>query len=295
MIAGRVASAFLAVTLVQAPAFRVETRLVVLHATVNNPNGDLVTTLDRSAFRVYENGKPQPITLFRRDDVPVSVGLLIDNSGSMRTLRGNVEAAALAFARASNPLDDMFVVNFADTPRVDVAMTSDARVLEAGIARVDSIGGTAMWDAVDAAEHYLDVHGDRDRRALLLITDGHDNASGSTLEAVESAAAQRDVVVFGVWLAREKDTEAKHGRRDLERLANRTGGAVYAPADADDIDRVTVDIAHQIRTQYTLAYAPTNQRLDGTYRTIRVTAAGSQRLTVHTRAGYRAVPGTHLP
>src|SRR5438034_411228 len=126
-----------------ASSFRTETRLVVLHATVKNGRGDLVTNLERNAFAVYENGKRQPLTLFRRDDVPVSLGLLIDNSGSMRPLRTRVEAAALACARASNPQDEMFVLNFADKPHIDVPLTSAVGVLEAGIARVDAIGGTA--------------------------------------------------------------------------------------------------------------------------------------------------------
>src|SRR5882672_11037289 len=134
------------------PAFRAETRLVVVHATVRNARGELVTTLERGAFTVYEDGKRQPITLFRRDDVPVSLGLLIDNSGSMRTLRQKVEAAALAFARACNPRDEFFVVNFADTPRLDVPLTGDVHALEAGIARVDAIGGTAMYDALGLAQ-----------------------------------------------------------------------------------------------------------------------------------------------
>jgi Ca-activated chloride channel family protein len=139
------------VAALQLPAFRAETRLVVVHATVRNDHGELVTNLTKDAFAVYENGKRQTIALFRSDDVPVSLGLLIDNSGSMRTKRSRVEAASLAFARASNPRDEIFVLNFADKPRIDVHFTSDVRQLEAGIARVDSIGGTAMRDAVAVA------------------------------------------------------------------------------------------------------------------------------------------------
>src|SRR5262249_38399197 len=117
----------------QHATFRAETRLVVLHATVRNSRGELIKDLEKDAFTVYENGKPQPITLFHRDDVPVSIGLLIDNSGSMQTLRPRVEAAALAFVRASHPLDEVFVVNFAARARVDVPMTNDIGVLERGI------------------------------------------------------------------------------------------------------------------------------------------------------------------
>ncbi len=160
-----------------APAFRTETRLVVLHATVKTGRGADVANLDQRAFAVYENGKRQPIKLFRRDDIPVSLGLLIDNSGSMRTLRRRVEAAALAFVRASNPLDEAFVLNFADKPRIDVPFTSDVQTLEAGISRADSIGGTALRDAIDMADTYLGQHAVRDRRVLLVITDGRDNAN----------------------------------------------------------------------------------------------------------------------
>src|SRR6202163_1892059 len=143
----------------QPPSFRAETRLVVLHATVRDSRGELITNLPRSAFTVFENGRRQPVTLFRHDDIPVSLGLLIDNSGSMRAVRSKVEAAALALARASNPQDEMFVLNFNDKAHIDVPFTSDVQVLEAGIRRVDSIGGTAMRDAIDLAQTYLVEHG----------------------------------------------------------------------------------------------------------------------------------------
>ena len=180
----------------QQPPFRAETRLVVLHATVRNARGELVTTLERDAFTVYENGKRQPITLFRRDDIPVSLGLLIDNSGSMRTLRSKVEAAALALARASNPQDEIFVLNFNDKAHIDVPFTSDVACSEAGIGRVDAIGGTAMRDAIDMAQTYLSEHGTRDRKVLLVITDGIDNASVATRDRIEQqaeAARHRDL------------------------------------------------------------------------------------------------------
>jgi Ca-activated chloride channel homolog len=135
---------FVPVVLGLQPSFRAEARLVIVHATVKNAHGELVTNLDRGAFTVYENGRPQPITVFRRDDVPVSLGLLIDNSGSMRPLRARVEAAALA------------------------------------LARMDSVGGTAMRDAVETAQTYLSEHGTRGRKVLVVVTDGIDNASSAT-------------------------------------------------------------------------------------------------------------------
>jgi Ca-activated chloride channel homolog len=275
----------------QQPPFRAETRLVVLHASVRNQRGELVTSLERGAFTVYENGKAQPITLFRRDDIPVSLGLLIDNSGSMRTLRSKVEAASLALARASNPQDEIFVLNFNDKARIDVPFTADAGVLERGIGRVDAIGGTAMRDAIDMAQAYLGEHGTRDRKVLLVITDGIDNASLATRDRIEKQAEERDTVIFAVGLFGDAE-RAGQGRHELDRLADRTGGMAYYPAGIDEIGSVALEIARQIRNQYTIAYAPLNQALDGTYRTIRVTVSGPERVSVRTRAGYRA---TRLP
>ena len=275
----------------QQPAFRAETRLVVLHATVRNARRELVTTLERSAFTVFENGKRQPITLFRRDDIPVSLGLLIDNSGSMRTLRSNVEAAALALARASNPQDEIFVLNFNDKARIDVPFTSDVGVLEAGIGRVDSIGGTAMRDAIDMAQTYLSEHGRRDRKVLLVITDGIDNASVVARDRIEKQAEVRDTVIFAVGLFGDAE-RARQGRRELDQLADKTGGTAYYPPSVDAIGPVALEVARQIRNQYTIAYAPLNQALDGTYRAIHLAVSSAEHLSVRTRAGYRA---TTLP
>jgi VWFA-related protein len=274
----------------QPPApFHAETRLVVLHATVKTSRGVEVPDLDERAFRVYENGKLQRITLFRRDDIPVSVGLLIDNSGSMRTLRGRVEAAALDFVRASNPLDEVFVLNFADKPRIDVPLTSDIHTLEAGIARVDSIGGTALRDAVGEAHAYLSEHASHDRRVLLVITDGRDNASTATIRDIERATEQTDTAVYAVGVFRDAESaDAKDGRRELDRLTQHTGGAAYYPATDDALDAAVRDLARQIRNQYTIAYTPANPALDGTYRKIRLEARGAQPLVVRTRAGYVA-------
>jgi Ca-activated chloride channel family protein len=274
----------------QQPHFRAETRLVIVHATVKNAHGALVTNLDRGAFTVYENGKPQPITVFRKDDVPVSLGLLIDNSGSMRSLRTRLEAAALALARASNPDDEIFVVNFNDKVRIDVPLTGDYGVLERGIARVDAVGGTAMRDAVETAETYLSEHGTRDRKVLVVVTDGIDNASAATRDRIEKAAEVRDTAIFAIGLFGHSE-HAGEGRHELEHLTDRTGGAAFFPPDVDDIEPVARTIASEIRSQYTIGYTPLHQTLDGSYRSIRVAVAGKERMTVHARTGYRATPG----
>jgi VWFA-related protein len=262
----------------------------VLHVTVTNSRGESITNLSEPAFAVRENGKRQPITLFRRDDVPISLGLLIDNSGSMRLLRSKVEAAALAFARASNPDDEVFVLNFADKAHLDVPMTSDLRALEAGIGRVDSIGGTALRDAVDVAERYLSEHARRDRRVLLVITDGRDNASVTSPARIREQAERSQTAIDAIGLFDDRNPAAGAGRRELLEMTQRTGGIAYFPASIEQVESAAVDLARQIRNQYTIAYAPLNQAIDGSYRAIEVTVSGADHYTVHTRAGYRAVP-----
>jgi VWFA-related protein len=280
----------------QAPVFRSATRLVVLHATVTNKQGALVTDLDERAFSIFENNQRQRVALFRRDDIPVSLGLLIDNSGSMRSLRARVEAAALAFARASNPQDEMFVLNFADSTRLDVPMTSDRQALERGIRRVDSIGGTAMRDAVETAETYLGDHARQDRRVLLVITDGIDNSSSATAAAIQRLAERTETVIDAIGLFHAQDeSRAGAGRRELKDLTERTGGVAYFPESVEQIESVAIDLARQIRSQYTIGYTPTNPALDGSYRTIRVTASGPEHYSVRTRAGYRAVADGREP
>jgi VWFA-related protein len=172
---------------VQQPSpFKASVGLVVLEVTVHDEAGRAVTTLNRDAFSVFENGVRQPVTIFSKHDAPLSLGLLIDNSGSMRQLRPQ---AASTLVHASNPRDEVFVVNFADTPRIDVPLTTDPRAIETGIARVDPIGGTALRDAVDMAQTYLHEHGSNERKALVVISEGYDNAS-----LVPLAHAQRPKV-----------------------------------------------------------------------------------------------------
>ena len=289
--------AVVAVTLAalqQASPFRAETRLVVLQVTVKNHRGEFVTGLPRDAFTVLENGKRQPIMLFGSDDVPVSAGLLVDNSGSMRMKRPKVEAAALDFARASNPQDEMFVLNFADKSRIDVPMTGDVGALEAGLARLDSIGGTAMRDAIAAGENYLADNAHRDRKVLVVITDGNDNASVTALDRIRATAEQHDIVVYAVGLIADHDPHPGRLHHDLAQLTEATGGLAYFPTSVEQIDGVALDMAQQIRMQYTIGYTPLDQSLDGSYRTIRVAVKGSEPLTVRTRMGYRASPSASI-
>ena len=274
-----------------APVFPAEARLVLLRASVKNQRGELVTTLGRDAFTVYEDGRAQAITVFRKEDVPVSVGILIDNSRSMRDKRAGAEAAALAFVRASNPQDEVFVVSFADTAQVDVPLTRDPLLLEAGLKRLDSIGGTALRDAVLLGEDYLETHATRDQKVLLVITDGLDNASSATPEQVRQRAERSEIAVYAVGLHDGKDDSKKaRAREALDELTERTGGLACFPSDVQQAGEAVLDLARQIRQRYTIGYVPVRQALDGSYRKLRVVAKGRERLVVRTRAGYRATP-----
>jgi Ca-activated chloride channel homolog len=273
------------------PVFRTEIGVVVLRATVRNARGELMTDLGRDAFTVEENGRRQQITLFTREDVPVSLGIALDNSGSMRDKRSGIEAAALALVAASNPRDELFVLNFGDKPRVDVPFTSDASVLKAGIARLDAIGGTALRDSVEAGVSYLRQHGAHERKALLVVTDGNDNASAMPAERLRAELERRAVTIHAIGLLDTADPgKARRGRHELEELVEATGGLAYFPQSVETAEELARDLARQIRSQYTIGYSPANQALDGSYRKIRVVAKGAERLIVRTRPGYRATP-----
>ncbi len=271
--------------------FRSDTRLVVLHATVVDKNGKLVTNLGKNAFKVYEDGIEQQMKVFKREDVPVSMGIVVDNSGSMRDKRKKVEDAALALVKASNPQDEVFVVNFNDEAYLDVDFTSDPKKLEDGVSRIDSRGGTAMRDAIELSMEHLRTKGKRDKKVIVAVTDGEDNASEISLEKLIQKAQQREVLIYSIGLFNEEDRRgAKRAKRALSQLAVATGGVSYYPKSVDDVGAFTLQVAHDIRNQYILAYSPSKQELDGGYRTIKVTVDAGNRPTVRTRTGYYATP-----
>lgn len=272
------------------PTFRTDTRLVVLHASVLDRSGKLVTNLPREAFKVYENNVEQQLKIFRREDIPVSLGIVIDNSGSMRDKRQKVEAAARALVKASNKNDEVFIVNFNDDAFLDVPFTGDPNKMEEGLARIDSKGGTAMRDAISMSMDHLRQEGKRDKKVLLVVTDGNDTASmGITLEKlVEKIHKADQIVIYAIGLlAQEDKREAGKAKRAINAITTASGGASYYPDDSSEVESLAVQVAHDIRNQYVLAYSPTNQNLDGSFRQIKVTAKGG---TVRTRTGYYATP-----
>jgi Ca-activated chloride channel family protein len=275
----------------EAAIFRADTRLVVLHATVVDKGGRFVTDLPQRAFHVYENGVMQPIKKFFREDVPVSMGLIVDNSGSMRTKRQRVEASALALVKASNPHDEVFIVNFNDEAFLDQPFTSNTKDLERGLAKIDSRGGTAMRDAIKMSIDYLKENGKKDKKVLVVVTDGDDNNSSGTLEGLIKAAQQSEVLIYTVGLLTEEEKrEARRATRALNAIADATGGKSYYPKELADVDGVCQQVARDIRSQYIIEYSPTNPALDGSFRQIKVVANGPNKPVVRTRSGYYASP-----
>ena len=273
------------------PVFHADTRLVVLHATVVDKKGNLVTDLKKDDFKVYENGVVQPLKVFKREDVPVSMGLIVDNSGSMRNKRLKVESAALKLVKLSNKEDEVFIVNFNDEAFLDQEFTHKIPEMEKALARIDSRGGTAMRDSVRMSIDHLKENAKLDKKVLLVITDGDDNNSSGTLENLVNAAQRSEVLVYAIGLLSEEERRsAKRAKRALEALTEATGGQAYFPKELDDVDQVAQQVANDIRNQYVLEYTPTNQALDGSFRQIRVTVDGPNRPQARTRSGYYATP-----
>jgi len=275
------------------PVFRAYTREVPLYLTVTDKKGHYVTNLQQSAFKVFENGVEQPIHAFRYEDVPVSMALVIDNSGSMRDKRQAVEAAALALVKDSNPHDESFVINFNEEAYLDVDFTSDAEKLRIGLERIDSRGQTAMREAVRLAIEHLHKKAKRDKRVVLVVTDGEDNYSERdfSMEKLIQVASRNDVLVYAIGLLdQDMKSEANRAKRALNELVQSTGGEVFYPKTLAEVDPIAHQIARDLRNQYYIGYTPLNEVLDGTFRQVKVTVKASGNPVPRTRPGYWANP-----
>jgi Ca-activated chloride channel family protein len=271
---------------------RTEVGEVRLNASVIDSNGRMVQTLPREAFQVYEDGVPQTIASFRHEDLPVSLGILIDSSGSMYDKRAAVGKASLDLIRLSNPEDEAFLVDFSWEAFIDQDFTRDIKKLEEGLSYVKASGGTALYDAIVASADYLAQNGKQPKQVLLVITDGEDNASTSTLEETIRRVQELDgptIYCVGLLFGPDEDKrESRHAKRVLETLAEQTGGVAYFPRRLEDVDGVAAQVAADIRQQYTIAYTSTKPARLGGYRTIHVEAheKGYGKLSVRTRTGY---------
>jgi VWFA-related protein len=269
--------------------FRKEVEEVQLHATVLDEKQRLITNLDRNAFTVFEDGKPQNITSFRHEDIPVAMGIVIDNSGSMREKRAKVNQAALNLVRSSNPHDEVFIVNFNDEYYLDQPFTNDLGKLKEALEKIEARGGTALYDAVVASADYLKKNARLEKKVLFVVTDGEDNASRESLEqAVRRLQEENGPTVYAIGILGEE--KQRRARRALQVMAERSGGIAFLPKTADEVDSISKTVAHDIRNQYTIGYKPSNPKSTGGYRTIRVEARarGFGKLTVRTRSGYYA-------
>jgi Ca-activated chloride channel family protein len=275
-------------------SIRMTVGLVVLHATTENKKGVSVSGLDKDNFEVFEDGVAQRIETFSHEDIPVTVGLVVDGSGSMRPKHNDVLSAAQVFVQASNANDEMFVVNFNehvsfDLPD-DVPFTSKPALLQQALAQSPISGETALYDALNAALKQL-KRGSRDKKVLIVISDGGDNASyRSNLKQTMTLAVESNAVIYTIGLFDESDVERNPGV--LKQLAHATGGEFFQPETIREVVPLCAQIARYIRNQYTIAYTPTNAAQDGAFRAILVRAksSGHDRLVVRTRPGYYA-PG----
>jgi len=271
--------------------------LVVLHATVRDGKGRFASDLRAQDFEIYEEGVRQTIRLFRHEDVPVTVGLVVDHSGSMKRKLADVITAARTFVRASNLEDEMFVVNFNEHVSLGlpdaIHFTNSPDELETAILKTPTGGMTALYDAVSVALGRLQTGG-REKKVLIVISDGGDNASKGKLAQALAMAAQSSAIVYTIGIFDEDDPDRNPGV--LKRLARATGGEAYVPGNFAALPAICERIARDIRHQYTIGYVPANPSQRGTYRTIRVAAvaAGTGKLSVRARAGYVA-GGESLP
>ncbi len=269
--------------------FCVETEKILLHVTVVDREDRFITDLTQDAFGVTEDAAAQSLTYFAQEDVPVSIGILIDNSGSMRDKRRQVNTAALAFVKASNPDDEVFIVNFDDEAYLDQDFTSDALRLQDALQRIDSRGGTALYDAAGMSLDHLVEKGkpDINKRALLIISDGEDNASSTDLETLVRKLQESDATIYAIGLLTDEERRAaKRAERHLRTITRATGGPAYFPQSVDEVDSLVKRIAADIRNQYIIEYNRTRGKPAG-YRRIKIELKGkAKRYSVRHRPGY---------
>jgi Ca-activated chloride channel homolog len=276
----------------------VDVDLVIFNVTVTDPRGRHVSGLKRSDFQIYEENRLQDITLFNAEDAPASVGFIIDNSGSMHNKRAAVAKAALAFVDSSNSEDEMFVVNFNEKVYQglppEIRFTNDPDQIRSALLRTAPVGLTALYDALGVGIEHLKT-GTRDRKALVVLSDGGDNASRRPLEDVLQIAQRSSATIYTIGIY--DDTDPDRNPRVLQKIARVTGGRAYFPDSFNDLEQVWRDVAGAIRSQYTIGYRSSNPKRDGMFRNVKITAnpKGRRGLRVTTRAGYFAPADKSIP
>jgi Ca-activated chloride channel homolog len=273
----------------------VQVELVQLPVSVVDKNGFPVRGLQQEHFRIYEDKVTQDIAVFKQEDVPVSVALVIDASGSMYHKQDRVNQAALTFVQESNPDDETAIVSFADQPTLAQDFTRNPNTLMNTLNGISVRGDTALHDAVWFAAKHLETSF-HEKKVLLVISDGEDNKSIYKLDEVLERIRESKILVYTVGLLSDDSLNGNwpfkaQARRTLEQFAKVTGGRAFFPRNLNAIDEVCKSIAHELRNQYTLAYRPSNPKLDGTWRGVKVQIAatkGMPKMTVRTKQGYYA-------
>jgi VWFA-related protein len=275
----------------------VNVELVQLSVSVQDKNGLPVRGLEKQHFAVYEDKVQQDISLFKQEDIPLSVTLVVDTSGSMFNKRNSVYTAALTFVRESNPGDETSIVTFGTTASLDQDFTTDTRELGRALLEISPVGNTALYDAVSLASKHLNDNGSREKKVLLIISDGQDNDSKTQLKQVLESIRESKVIVYSIGLLgsdagqRESDVLADEGKAALKRLAEATGGSAYFPNGVREVEKVCKKIARDLRNQYTIGYKPSNEKLDGSWRKtlVRVNPPKTApSVKVRTKQGYYA-------
>jgi Ca-activated chloride channel family protein len=290
VLCGAFASASSQVRVDQTPVLSVSTDLVILPVSVTDRHGRFVPGLLAKDFTVYDNGQPQSIEFFMSEEIPATIGLLIDSSTSMRGRHDDVTAAGASFATISHPLDEFFTLNFNEVVwpglPAGVAFTSDGEQLRAALAGAPARGMTALYDAIDRGLDQLE-RGTRDRRALVVVSDGGDNASSHGFDAVLEHARTANAAIYSVTLVDPDARETNPGV--LSRLAHETGGLAFRPDNKPDVMAAFARVAREIRSGYSLGFSPANTR-EGGFRWLHVTVKSpdDRFLAVRTRTGYYA-------
>ncbi|HEX4170523.1 MAG TPA: VWA domain-containing protein [Bryobacteraceae bacterium] len=271
----------------RAYTLHVDTEEVAMNCTVLDNKGELVNDLTKKDFKVFDNKVPQTVISLQHQDTPVSIGLLVDDSGSMNTKRAAVTSAALDLVRASNPQDETFVINFSDQAYLDQDFTSNLDKLQSGLTHLSSSGGTALYDTIVTAADKMERSATRPRKVLIVVTDGNDNASRLSLsDAVHRVQDMQGPTIYSIGLL-FGGNNSRHARRDLQLLSSDTGGIAFFPGSLKDINSVAAEVARDIRNQYVVAYHYLKTSAEGYHAVkVEVHAPGHRKLTVYTRSGY---------
>ena len=268
---------------------RVHSELVLLDVSVKGSTGGYIADLKKENFQIYENGKLQTISQFGKEDTPITVGLVLDDSHSMKPKRADVINSALAFIDSSNPLDEMFVTHFND--RVSrglpssIPFTDDPKLLRTALWNSPAEGRTALYDGILDALHQLDA-GKQDKKSLVVITDGGDNASTHRFNDVVDAVRSTQATIYCVGVFDSEDPDRNPGV--LKRLAQISGGIAYLPRDLTELGGICRGIAKDIRNRYSLGYVPVRTDEKSAVRNIKVSivGAGNQKFETHARTSY---------